>query len=117
MKFIVDAQLPHRLVSWIRKKGHDVIHTINLPEGNLTDDLFIIELSCKEERVVISKDMDFYNYFLLHGKPYKLILLTTGNIVNKELIALFVKNFDVLIQILNDNKVIEMDNKRIMGYF
>ncbi len=73
MKFIVDAQLPKRLLNWLVNKGYDSVHTLDLPARNLTEDMIIIEVSVQEERIVISKDSDFFNYFLLKGQPYKLM--------------------------------------------
>lgn len=38
MKFLVDAQLPVRLVHALRRLGYDVVHTLHLPNGNRTSD-------------------------------------------------------------------------------
>ncbi|WP_300970662.1 DUF5615 family PIN-like protein [Thiocapsa sp.] len=35
MRFIVDAQLPRRLARWLNARGHDVLHTLDLPEQAL----------------------------------------------------------------------------------
>jgi predicted nuclease of predicted toxin-antitoxin system len=63
MKFIVDAQLPKTLAYALREKGFDAIHTSELPDGNDTTDNEINRLSLPEERIVISKDADFYDSF------------------------------------------------------
>ncbi len=34
MKFLVDAQLPRWLANKLRDQGHDVLHTLDLPESN-----------------------------------------------------------------------------------
>lgn len=44
MKFLVDAHLPMRLVYWLRERGHNVIHTRELPLKNKTDDVDIIRV-------------------------------------------------------------------------
>lgn len=49
-----------------------------------------------ENRVVITKDADFVNSFTLSRKPYKLLLISTGNISNAELDALFVTHAQAL---------------------
>ncbi len=36
MRFMVDAQLPRRLVRWLGARGHDAVHTPDLPDGNRT---------------------------------------------------------------------------------
>ena len=117
MKFIVDAQLPKPLAVWLKNKGFDAIHTLDLPKQNLTDDMDIIKLSMKKQYIVISKDSDFFDYFVLKQQPYKLVLLTTGNIVNKNLIQLFENNFQQLEQLIQNNHVIEMNNFNITVHF
>ncbi len=92
MKFIVDAQLPYRLKNWLIAAGYDTIHTEDLVNRNLTEDLEIVRVSKAEKRIVTSKDSDFLRLYILFGKPEKLLLLTTGNIVNKDLLNLFERN-------------------------
>ena len=94
MKFLVDAQLPVRLKHWLINHGFDAIHTDDLPERDLTADSTIAELADQESRIVISKDSDFLKMRVLQDKPQKLLMLTTGNIINKELLALFERNSD-----------------------
>jgi len=59
MKFLVDAQLPRRLVFRLREEGHEVIHTLDLPFGNRTTDSAINELSIREGFIVMTKDANF----------------------------------------------------------
>lgn len=33
MKFLIDAQLPKRLCDWLRAKGYDALHTLDLNLG------------------------------------------------------------------------------------
>ena len=73
----------------LQAAGYDALHTLDLPEGNATKDTEINQLSLEELRVVVTKDADFTQSFLLKGRPYKLLLVSTGNISNKALIALF----------------------------
>lgn len=80
----------------MREAGHDTIHTLDLPDRNRTTDEEINELSIRDGRVVITKDTDFVNSFLLLDRPYKLLLITTGNIANADLEALFVAEIPVI---------------------
>lgn len=59
MKFLVDAQLPRRLADWLNLRGHDAIHTLELPQKNRTADGDLLLLADQEQRVLISKDTDF----------------------------------------------------------
>jgi predicted nuclease of predicted toxin-antitoxin system len=38
VNFLVDAQLPRRLALRLRDAQHDVLHTLDLPNGNRTTD-------------------------------------------------------------------------------
>ena len=108
MKFVVDAQLPKRLAHWLAAHGHDVLHTLDLPEQNRTQDTEITALACNEHRIVVTKDSDFVNSYLLHHRPPKLLLIATGNIGNQTLERLFARNFDEIELALDRSDFIEL---------
>ena len=82
MKWLDDAQLPRRLARLLCDLGEDAIHTLDLPRKNQTTDAEISVLSIAERRIVATKDRDFVSSFLLNGRPWKLLLVSTGNISN-----------------------------------
>ena len=45
MKFLIDAQLPRRLVKIFNEFGYEAIHRLDLPQGNTTQDEQINNLS------------------------------------------------------------------------
>lgn len=92
MKFLVDAQLPLSLARILQSAGYDTIHTQDLPQQNATSDAEINTISTQQSRIVITKDRDFFDFFLICQEPFKLLLITTGNITNVELEVLFLKN-------------------------
>ena len=96
MNFLVDAQLPRRLIYRLRDAGHDALHTLDLPKKNRTTDDEIYEISAREHRAVVTKDADFVNSILLSHKPYKLLLISAGNINNADLEALFVPQISTI---------------------
>ena len=79
MKLLVDAQLPRRIVVWLRAAGFDAVHTVDLPGANRTSDSIILRVAAAEQRVVITKDADFVDSFLLAHSPEKLLLISIGN--------------------------------------
>lgn len=117
MKFIVDAQLPRALCLLLSQNGHDCIHTLELPKRNATTDNEISALSIRESRVVISKDADFYDRYLVKVEPYKLIYITTGNISTKALLDLFEKNLQLIVDEISRNEVVEITKKSIITIF
>jgi predicted nuclease of predicted toxin-antitoxin system len=113
VKFLIDAQLPKRLSRLLQAAGYDAVHTRDLPLQNATPDEAINKLSVQEQRILISKDTDFYNSFLLRQQPYKLLQVTTGNITNQELEALFVANLPHLIELFQQHSLIELSRNEI----
>ncbi|HEY6096339.1 MAG TPA: DUF5615 family PIN-like protein [Gallionellaceae bacterium] len=84
MKFLIDAQLPRRFANWLNEAGHDALHTLDLPKKNRTTDSELIARATRDGRIVISKDADFVQSYLVGGEP-PLLLISTGNISNAEL--------------------------------
>jgi predicted nuclease of predicted toxin-antitoxin system len=114
MKFLVDAQLPRRLVSRLQESGHEAIHTLDLPLGNRTPDSRINELSFLEGYIVVTKDADFVNSFLLHRRPSKLLLVSTGNIRNAALESLFLSNLESIAVRFDTFDFIEINQQAII---
>jgi predicted nuclease of predicted toxin-antitoxin system len=90
MNFLVDAQLPRRMTAWLTAAGCDAVHTLDLPNGNRTTDEQINDVADREQRVVVTKDADYVDGHVLRGRPAKLLLISTGNISNRDLEALLV---------------------------
>lgn len=64
--------------------------------------------------ICITKDADFVNSFHLSRKPYKLLLVSTGNIRNQELEALFLANLERIAEGFAQFDFIEIDRKVII---
>lgn len=114
MKFLVDAQLPLRLARLLQSAGCDTIHTKDLPLKNTTSDAEINAISIQQSRIVITKDRDFVDSFLIRQEPYKLLLVTTGNITNAELETLFLNNLQQLAELFQQHLMIEMSRDAII---
>ncbi len=114
MKFLIDAQLPRALARFLTDRGFDAVHTLDFHKKNRTPDSEINQVSLIEERIVISKDSDFYDSFSAQKEPYKLLYLTMGNIGNKDLIRLFDKNLLLIIHSLQNGSVVEMSQNSIV---
>lgn len=110
MKYLVDAQLPYLLAEVLREKGYDVVHTDDLPDKDETTDTVIRQIATVEGRVVITKDSDFQDSYLLFGQPPRLLLLTTGNIKNRQLLDMFRRNISIISNLFALHTFIELDN-------
>lgn len=108
MNFLVDAQLPRRMAGWLAAAGCDAAHTLDLPAANRTPDEQINDVAAREGRVVVTKDADFVDSHLLHGRPAKLLLVSTGNISNRDLEALVVPLIPDIVREFATNSFLEL---------
>lgn len=113
MKFLIDEQLPNLLAEWLESKGHDAVHISGLTSDSdvRISDEYICECSMMEERVVITKDADFLNTYLVKKQPYKLVYVTTGNLRNRPLLDLFRGSLSQLISALETATVLELNQQ------
>ncbi|WP_223651804.1 DUF5615 family PIN-like protein [Hymenobacter psoromatis] len=117
LRVIVDAQLPKQLARFLAfHAGYDSLHTLDLPAANRTQDGSITRLSMDEKRVVIIKDADFVNSFLLHGQPYKLLLVSTGNISTSDLLELFQQFLPQLTRLLTHHSYVELSRTLLVTH-
>jgi predicted nuclease of predicted toxin-antitoxin system len=114
MKFLIDAQLPRRLANLFVDAGFEAIHTLDLPEGNRTSDAEINAISIRDQYVVVTKDADFVNSFHLNNQPYKLLLVSTGNIKNSQLESLFRANLTTISTGFKAFDFIEINRDRVI---
>lgn len=114
MNFLIDAHLPRQLARWLQGRGHDVVHTRDLPAGNRTGDGEINRRSLAEQRIVVTKDADFVDSFVINGQPYKLLLVSTGNIANDALISLFSQCIEEIEQSLVTNSYVEISRDAVI---
>ena len=114
MKFIVDAQLPKSVSDFLCDKVHDCIHTLDLPNKDRTPDKEILAISFAEQRILITKDSDFLESFIVKNEPEKLLLVKTGNINNPALIEIFAQHLETVIRHLLYHSLIEINKTEII---
>ncbi|GHT81894.1 hypothetical protein FACS189467_6660 [Bacteroidia bacterium] len=87
-RFLVDTQLPLSLVRFFEQRGFNATHVINYPAKEFTPDSEVIAIAVAEDRIIVSKDRDFFDHFLIKGYPPAILLLQVGNIRNQDLFQL-----------------------------
>ena len=117
MRVLIDAHLPKRLSEFLSARDIESKHTLDLPEKNATPDSEIIRVADDENRIVISKDSDFLDNYILDGCPKKLLIVSTGNVNNRNLIRLFEKNLETLKSLFEENSVIEINEDEIQVHY
>jgi predicted nuclease of predicted toxin-antitoxin system len=96
MKLLVDNQLPVLLAHYLRERGHECVHVLDIGLDEADDsDVWVRCLT--EGRVLVSKDEDFV---FLASRPRdagRLIWVRLGNCRNAALIAAFERALDGLV--------------------
>ncbi|MHB1686337.1 MAG: DUF5615 family PIN-like protein [Ignavibacteriaceae bacterium] len=100
----------------MEKNGQDVIHTDDLPNKERTSDSEIRNIAQQEKRIVITKDVDFLNSFHLQNTPERLLIITTGNIKNRKLFELVLNNLEKIEELFDEYKLVELNNREIIGH-
>ena len=117
MNFLVDTQLPPRLAAWFSDKGYDSRHTMDYANGVLLKDREIREIAIKEERIIITKDSDFEDFFFVKGAPPRILLISIGNCSNSELINRVDQNLNILLKRFRDNSnLVVLTSKEVVGF-
>jgi len=86
VNFLIDSQLPSALARWISAQGHKATHVADL--GMLADDdSKIWRRAQKENAVIISKDEDFADRWVLSDEGVVLVWIRKGNCSNRALLS------------------------------
>jgi predicted nuclease of predicted toxin-antitoxin system len=103
------------MTAWLAAAGCDAIHTLDLPYANRTTDEQINDLADREQRIVVTKDADFVDSHLLRGRPVKLLLVSTGNISNRDLEALMVPIIPDIVREFGSHSFLELGRAGLVG--
>ena len=97
MKFICDVHIPYKLVNYLRGKDCACFHVNAVFSDPRTADRDIAKHADENDLIVITKDEDFKDSYILNRTPGKLIMLNTGNSSTQQMIDLFENNWSVLL--------------------
>jgi len=73
-RFIIDTHLPPNLAHWLARRGLDATHPYFLPFGERMTDEEIRRVAVNEDRIIVTKDSDFFEHYLLKGTPPRVLL-------------------------------------------
>lgn len=102
------------MAALFRASGHTAIHTLDLPKQNRTSDSDIIDYAMTDDYIGVTKDADFVDAFYVRGKPQKLLLISTGNIGNRDLEALLVNHVATITVLFEEHSFIELSRTEIV---
>jgi predicted nuclease of predicted toxin-antitoxin system len=84
VRFLVDMPLSPALAAWLAEQGHDAVHALNLAMDR-SPDAAIIQRARREQRVVITADLDYPRLLALERADGPgLILFRGGNYSERE---------------------------------
>ncbi len=115
MEFLCDVHISKKLCKYLSKNYSSCTHINEILEKWNTTDTDICNYADNNNLIVITKDQDFKNSFILKNTPKKLIRIILGNISNEKLIQLFIQ-FEKQIRNLQskDSFMVEIGNYFIL---
>jgi predicted nuclease of predicted toxin-antitoxin system len=99
MKFLCDVHISYKIVRHIRSLGYEAIHINEILDRWHTKDADICTYADENNLIVLTKDADFKNSFLIRNTPKKLIKVNLGNIstsILRDLISENIEAFQML---------------------
>jgi predicted nuclease of predicted toxin-antitoxin system len=85
MRFLVDAQLPPALASWITAQGHEAAAVRDLGLRDSPDSA-IWEHAQTTDAIIVTKDEDFAQLAAVRPPPPRVLWIRLGNTTNANLI-------------------------------
>jgi predicted nuclease of predicted toxin-antitoxin system len=92
VRFLCDVHISIKVSKLIEQLGYRCDHVNNILDKGMTKDSDIIVYVDSNDIILITKDQDFRNSFLLSHKPNKLIKINLGNISNEQLLKIIEAN-------------------------
>jgi len=108
VKFLVDNQLPAALARHLLELGHDACHVLDLGMEE-TPDAGIWKHAATDNRVVVSKDEDFFHLAHRPGDAGKLLWVRLPNCRRTALLAAFSQQLpQILMTFTAGQRVVEL---------
>src|SRR2546425_6149603 len=84
MRFLVDMPLSPELAAWLDQSGHEAVHAADVGLHHASD-ATILERARRDQRVVVTADLDYPRLLALTGEQRPgLILFRGGHFSEKE---------------------------------
>ena len=111
--FWLDAQLPPSLATWLSKTFDVDAHAVRDLGLRDAEDREIFDAArARRDTVIVSKDSDFVDLVLRLGAPPQVLWVTSGNLTNRRLQAVFLALFPDAIELLNAGEfVVEIGDR------
>jgi predicted nuclease of predicted toxin-antitoxin system len=87
VKFLLDQNISHRLVSVLRDLYPGSVHVRDTGLGSASDEA-VWKYAAQHNLAILSKDADFHQRSFLHGHPPKVVWVRHGNCSTRQIEAL-----------------------------
>ena len=104
MRFLCDVHITLKLSKRLEQLGHQSEHVNNILDKWHTLDRDITTYVDALEGILITKDQDFRNSYLLNRTPRKLIKINLDNISNGELLRIIETHLDLISELDKEHK-------------
>ncbi len=108
MRFLVDTQLPAGLARWLRGRGHQAEHVLEIGLAQSSDTL-VWRYAQEHGAVIVTKDGDFADWVQRGRAGPSVVWLRIGNSSKRELLLWLDPLLPILVQKLEQNdRLIEL---------
>jgi len=88
MRFLIDMPISALLVEWLQREGYNAVHAAHVGLGQASDEEIIAQAR-KENRIIVTADLDYARLLALAGSSGPgIILFRGGNYSDKEMLEL-----------------------------
>ena len=113
MKFLIDMPLSPELAVWLQQKGHDAFHASDQGLDRAADSI-IFEIARREQRVIITADLDYPRLLAFsRADGPGLVLFRGGNYSEQESLARLARALEVIPQEELPRSLVVIDKERI----
>lgn len=114
MKVLCEVHISFKVCKFLNENGFYAIHINDILDKSETKDSENCNYANANDFIVITKDIDFKNSFLLNQTPQKLIKINLGNISNLELIKILKNKLELIVNLYKKNNfMLEIDKDQI----
>ena len=105
MIFLVDAQLPPTIATWISEQGH-AAHAVRDIGMRDSPDAEIWNWAQENSAIIVTKDEDFAILASLHSPPPQILWVRIGNSTNANLRKRFAAVWPSVVALLQDGSAV-----------
>ncbi|MEM6650794.1 MAG: DUF5615 family PIN-like protein [Pseudomonadota bacterium] len=108
LKFLIDQNLPPKLMSFFEDKGHQGYHTRDLNMALASDEV-LFHLALQENYIIVTKDEDFQNLITMNNLSPQMIWIRLGNMSTASLLNALDQNWAAIeASLKKDTPIIEL---------